>query len=126
MSDDRVVDLAQAKRDRGLSNDDKSDASNPETEVPDFITPKSIATMTDAQLDDMLEVLRLRRMTATLQYEKTVAEKEALARDKAVAQLEKKNEQVFKALERTTKALEALETRVIEMRAFRLQAGLEF
>lgn len=122
MTERKVINLAERKKERlgGLPE------PRIEVDIPDFITPKDITTMTDDQLEQMLNLVRLRRMQSALIHQKTVQEKEQLAQDKARGQLEKKSEQVFTELERVFKNLDKLELRVNEMRALRIQAGLDF
>lgn len=122
MSERKVINLAERKKQRlgGLPE------PKIEIDIPDFITPKSIATMSDDQLEQLLNLVRLRRMQSAMIYENTKREKEELAQDKARGQLDKKSEQVWNELEKVFKNLDKLELRVNEMRALRIQAGLDF
>lgn len=94
--------------------------------IPEFISQHDISTMTDDQLDQLINIIRLRRLNSTLIYERTMREKEQLTMSKAREQLDKKCSQVWKELDRALSVLEKLELRVNEMRALRIQAGLEF
>ena len=122
MAEPKVINLAQRKLERmGGSPPPKIDVS-----LPDFISPQTIGTLTDAQLDQVLSLVRVRRMAATQVYERTQREKRQVEEGKALHALDKKQEQVYNELERAFKALDKLELRVNEMRALRLQAGLTF
>lgn len=124
MSDEprKVINLAERKQQR-LGG---APAPLIEVEIPDFISPPDISSMSDAQLEQLLNLVRMRRMQSALVYEKTQLEKQAVAEGKARAQLEKKAEQVFNELDKVFKNLDKLELRVNELRALRIQAGLEF
>lgn len=97
-----------------------------EVELPDFISPPDISKMTDPQLEQLLNLIRMRRLQSAMIYEQTNAQKAAIAEGRALQMLEKKAEQVFKELERAFTVLDKLELRVNEMRALRVQAGLDF
>jgi len=119
----KVINLAERRKQR------LHDAPEPPSDgvvIPDFITPQTINEMTDPQLDQLLNLVRLRRMHSTLIYERTKQEKEQIAQTKARDALVKKAEQVWNELDKVFKNLDKLELRVNEMRALRLQAGLEF
>ena len=94
--------------------------------IPEFISQVDISNFTDDQLDQMINLIRLRRLNSTLIYERTMREKEQLTLSKAREQLDKKCGQVFKELDRSLTILEKLELRINEMRALRIQAGLDF
>ena len=94
--------------------------------IPDFISQSDISTLSDDQLDQLINLIRLRRLNSTLQYERTMREKEQLTLSKAREQLEKKCVQVWKELDRSLTILEKLELRINEMRALRIQVGLDF
>lgn len=122
MTERKVINLAERK----LQRLGGAPAPQIEVPIPDFISPPDISKMTDEQLEQVLSLIRLRRLQSSLLYEKTKAEKAALDETKARAALDKKAEQVFKELEKAFKVLDTLELRVNEMRALRIQAGLEF
>jgi hypothetical protein len=94
--------------------------------IPDFIAQSDISKLSDDQLDQLINLIRLRRLNSTLQYERTMREKEQLTLSKAREQLEKKCVQVFKELDRSLTVLEKLELRINEMRGLRIQVGLDF
>lgn len=122
MTERKVINLAQRKAERlaGLP------APEVKIEIPDFISPPDISTMSDEQLEQLLNLVRLRRMQSQMQYEQTQREREQVTQEKARVQLEKKAEQVWNELDKVFKNLDKLELRVNEMRALRLQAGLTF
>lgn len=89
--------------------------------VDDPINPKSLLNMTDVEQDMFLQSLRDRRMRAV-----EILRQAAIARQSAQSiasgiRLEKKAEQCEKLLERTTKALDALELSLYSLRALSLQ-----
>lgn len=94
--------------------------------IPEFIRPSDINKMSDDNLDQLINLIRLRRLNSTLLYERTMREKEQLTLSKAREQLERKCEQVFRELDRALNNLEKLELRVNEMRALRIQVGLDW
>jgi uncharacterized protein with von Willebrand factor type A (vWA) domain len=94
--------------------------------LPEFIAPADISTMTDDQLDQLINIIRLRRLNSTMLYERTMREKEQITMGKAREQLEKKCTQVWKCIDTALNNLEKLEIRVNEMRALRIQCGLDW
>lgn len=122
MSERKVINLAERKLQRlgGVP------APTIEVPIPDFITPQDITTMSDEQLEQMLNLIRVRRLQSAMIYESTKKQKEEVTAAKARAALEKKAEQVFNELDKAFKTLEKLELRVNELRALRLQGGLSF
>ena len=122
MSERKVINLAERKMQR-LGG---APAPTIEVPIPDFITPQDITTMSDEQLEQMLNLIRVRRLQSAMIYENTKKQKEEVTAAKARAALEKKAEQVFTELDKAFKVLEKLELRVNELRALRLQGGLSF
>jgi len=118
----KVINLAERKQQRVATEEQDSDSS----ELPDFISPPTIASMSDEQLEKMLNLVRMRRLQSALIYERTQEENSQKLRDRASEALAKKSVQVFNELDRVFKNLDKLETRVIEMRALRIAAGLSF
>jgi len=118
----KVINLAERKKQRlgGLP------APEIKVEIPDFIEPRDIMSMSDEQMDQILSLIRLRRLQAASKYEQTEREKTELSMSKARDALERKAAVVFKDLERTFAILDKLELHVNELRALRVQAGLEF
>lgn len=121
-TDDKVINLFERRKTQLAGETDAA----PLEALPEFITPGDIDRLNDAQLEQLLNIIRMRRLQSTLVYEKTVREKETLTQSRAREMLEKKSEQVWKELDAVFKKLEKLELRVNEMRALRLQAGLEW
>jgi len=123
MTDERrVINLAQRKLERlgGLPAPDIS------VTIPEFIEPSDISKMSDEQLEQVLQLVRLRRMQSTLIYEQTQVQKQQIQDEKNYMRLDKASIKVFTKLEKAFKALDDLELAVNEMRAWRLQSGLEF
>ena len=91
--------------------------------APEFITPASIADMSEEQVDDLIRAIRLRRTNVALQ----VAEAQGAARrlDKAAIgpKIEKLAAQMQKELDRIDKAIESVLDKNAKVRALRLQEG---
>lgn len=81
--------------------------------------------MTDEQIALLLEDRRSRRLLAFVLYQETEELKEKVAQGKAYDKLTKKNEQLMKQIERIDAALEKAEHLITEVRALKMQAGLE-
>lgn len=122
---DKIINLLERRKAR-LANEPRAEVPDNGDSLPDVIRPPDIMTMSDDQLDTLLNVMRLRRLTSTMLYEQTQEEKQELRESRAKEQLDAKCDQVFKELERTIKNLEKLELKINEMRALRIQAGLEW
>lgn len=126
----KVINLAERKMQRlamiNVAPQSTAPKAADEADLPDFISPPDISKMTDPQLEQMLNLIRVRRLQSAMIYEQTKAQKAAVAEGRALDMLEKKAEQVFKELERAFNVLDKLELRVNEMRALRVQAGLDF
>lgn len=105
---------------------DTSEQSSPTTEqaTPDFITRMDIMKMSDEDLDKLLEAIRIRRMISHAKYSQTMAEKEAIAEERARVRLEKKADQILRKINVINKHDEDLEKYINELRGLRLQAGL--
>lgn len=92
--------------------------------APDFVTRVDINSMSDAQLDEFIGKIRLRRMASFIIYQTTLADAEAVAEEKAKTKLDKKLSMVSKTIETLDKNFEKLETQINEVRGLRIQAGL--
>lgn len=95
-----------------------------ETLPPDFITRVDVNKMTDQQLDELLEAIRIRRMNSVAIYQHTQDELQAVQEEKAKAQMEKVCTQIIKSLNTLDKQFEKLETYVNKLRGLRIQAGM--
>jgi len=93
-------------------------------EVPDFITRRDIERMSDVELDELVGAIRARRMAPIEIYQRTKAEKAAVAQEKDRARIEKKCEQIIKDIAASDKALDKLELHISELRGLRVQAGM--
>ena len=118
----KVINLEQRRR-QTVGGEPEVD---PGVQLPEFIRPSDISTLSDEQLEGLLNVIRLRRLTSTMLYEKTMKDKEEITQGKARDMLDNKCGQVYKEIEKAFKQLEKLELRVNEMRALRIQAGLDW
>lgn len=96
------------------------------TPTPDeHITPHSIYKMPAEELDNMLNSLRKRRLSSVREYEAAQKAAKEAADEKARLALFKQAEMCEKNIIRVDKALDALEQRVMKMRALRLELGLD-
>lgn len=95
-----------------------------DVEVPDFVTRIDVSKLTDPQLDELIEKIRLRRMMSVAIYQQTQADIAAAGEEKAKVRLEKKLEQIDKVIETLDRNFEKLETYIAQVRGLRIQAGL--
>lgn len=122
ITDPNVIDFAR-RRMQLLAGEQQPQGAE---SIPEFIAPADISRFTDEQLDQLINIIRLRRLNSTMQYERTMREREQLTMSKAREQLEKKCTQVFKCIDVALNNLEKLELRVNEMRALRIQCNLDW
>lgn len=120
----KIINLLERRKAKLANEPDQ--AVEPKVLLPDFVRPIDIANMNDEQLEALLNLVRVRRLTSTMIYERTQEEKTELRETRAKEQLEVKCEQVWKELDRTFKNLEKLEQKINEMRALRIQAGMQW
>lgn len=120
---DKIINLLDRRKAK-LANE--PDQAEPKVLLPDFVRPMDIMNMDDEQLDALLNVLRVRRLTSTMIYERTMEEKQELRESRAKEMLDAKCAQVFTEIERTLKVLDKLELKINEMRALRIQAGMQW
>jgi 3-methyladenine DNA glycosylase/8-oxoguanine DNA glycosylase len=92
--------------------------------APDFITRKAIDTMTDQQLDQMLDAIRMRRLANYIVYKQTVDEKNSINSERAKEKVEAKADMIFRTLLTLDKQFDKLEKYVNELRGLRIQAGM--
>jgi len=104
-----------------------TDASSfpPLPPAPDFIDPANLTDYDDDEAEAMIEAIRARRLHALRVYELSKQEAAEAKLTKDTVSLEKQCEMLAKDIERTGKALDALEKRVNRIRALRLQLGME-
>lgn len=93
--------------------------------VPDFITPASIAEMTDEQLDAIVAAIQQRRMRPYEIYKQTKADKAVVAAGKIRDKIDKKCEAIIKTINAVDTQFEKLEKQIAELRGLRLQADME-
>lgn len=93
--------------------------------VPNFVSPRNILQLTDFEIDNLLDGIRLRRMISLTIYQDTMEQKERAQLARVEARLEKKSEQFHRQLASCDKALEKLEMVTNEIRGLRLQMGLD-
>lgn len=120
----KIINLLERRKAKLANEPDQ--AVEPKVLLPDFVRPIDIIDMNDEQLEALLNLVRVRRLTSTMIYERTQEEKTELRETRAKEQLEVKCEQVWKELDRTFKNLEKLEQKINEMRALRIQAGMQW
>lgn len=96
------------------------------TTPPNFIQPKTIANMSDKEIDDMLDAIRVRRKQKLVIYQQELEQKERMTRAKLETQFTKAVEQAEKRYEALDKALENFERSINKLRALRLEIGDTF
>jgi hypothetical protein len=92
---------------------------------PEFIQPANVSELTDEQLDELIEGIRLRRMQKLVVYAETQKLKHVAELAKIEALYDKKMGQFSKQLTQVDKALEKLEKYTNEIRGLRLQLGVD-
>lgn len=92
--------------------------------APDFISRNDINTMTDQQLDQMLEAIRVRRLANYIVYKTTVDEKNSIKSEKSREAVDKKCDMIFRTMVTLDKQFDKLERYVNELRGLRIQAGM--
>lgn len=92
---------------------------------PDFITRKDIMSMSDADLDQLVDGIRVRRMAAQAMYEQAVADKQLVEQEKVLTRMEKKSDMIVRKLDTINKQMDQLEHYINELRGLRIQAGLD-
>lgn len=92
---------------------------------PTFISPHSLLTMSGDAIDDLLEGIRTRRLSAVRQYEDAMRVAKETSDIRARAALTKQCEQLSKAIETAERAMNRIDERVLKVRALRLELGLE-
>ena len=95
------------------------------TTAPEFITPHDIRSLSDEQIDAMIEVIRANRMAKFFVYQQTVAIKEQARDEKTRAALEKELDKCAKLFAQFDKKLDDLQQSVNKIRAWRLQLGAD-
>lgn len=90
----------------------------------EYIDPKHILKLTEDDVERMLEGIRERRLRAVQQYNAMLAEKAAVAEEKAREQLETQARMLEGNIARLDKALSAINSRIDKIRALRIQVGL--
>ena len=93
--------------------------------APDFIDPANLDAYDDDEAEAMIEAIRARRLHALHVYEQSQREAAEMKHEKDAAALTEQCRMLSKDIERTGKALDALEKRVNRIRALRLQLGME-
>jgi hypothetical protein len=109
--DNNVVKLRQPRADKPAAG----------VAVSDAITPKSILNMTEVEQELFLNQLRDRRMKAAETLRQAKRAKQHADSIAVTIKLERKSSQAEKQLEKTTKALERLESLIYDLRALHMQ-----
>jgi hypothetical protein len=89
--------------------------------VPEFIIPRTIAEMSDAEISVLLDQIRTRRLAAGKRYAEAEQAKAALRATGDKMKLNKKMITVQKQMERVDQAVDKLELMINQMRALQLQ-----
>lgn len=90
---------------------------------PEFIQPRDMLTMSDVEIDALIDGVRTRRLNAANIYKETKRLRDRASSEKLLTVFEKKMEKLAKAIEATDKVLTRLEGAANEVRAIRLQLG---
>ena len=96
-----------------------------DTDVPEHIKPAAIYQMNTDQLDELLKVIRERRLQPVKAHEAAMQAAKEASDDKARLSLLKQCEMASSNIVRVDKAIDALETRINKIRALRLELGLD-
>lgn len=94
-------------------------------EAPSFITPHDISKMSDEELDELIEAIKVRRLQSYVVYKQTKDEKDRVEAGKTRERIEKKCTQIIRKLNTIDKHMDDFEKYISELRGLRLQAGLE-
>jgi outer membrane murein-binding lipoprotein Lpp len=94
-----------------------------EDDVPNFITPKSIATMSEEELDKLIEDIRLRRTNVALMVAEAQSASKRLSGTAVSAKIDKLATQLVNKLAAIDKHIDAVFDYNTKIRALRLQAG---
>jgi hypothetical protein len=94
-------------------------------DIPEHITPHSIHALTVDQLDELVELIKHRRLSSIRNYELALEKAKQLSDTKARTAMLKQTELISKTLVVTKKNLELLETRVNKIRVLRMELGLD-
>ena len=93
--------------------------------IAEFIKPRNVLELTEAEHEQLLDLIRDRRMKAFVVYQEASVRKNEINEAKARAQMEKKVVMLDKAIQKAIKIEDELHTRITQIRALRLELGLE-
>lgn len=96
-----------------------------QSNVPEFITPKSLLQMSDAEIDQLVSAIRLRRDTYTKQFKEARAKVKKASKETIEKRMETKAAQIVKRIDTLNKTLDALEKNIREYRSFGIQASID-
>ena len=99
--------------------------SSDDDAVPEFIMPFDIRTITDKQIDALLDGIRERRLLAVRLYERVQEEKQHAEDARTREKLSKQLTMLSKELRRCVTIIEKVEDRASKIRALRLQLGID-
>ena len=91
--------------------------------IPEFILPKDVRDITDAQFDKMLEVIQEVRLRAYHKYMEAEKQKMEERDEKLRTKLTKQNEMLMKEIIRADKVVIALNKRINTIRSLQLELG---
>lgn len=98
---------------------------NPNSPPPEFIKPSDIDTLTDEQLDTLIENVRMRRQMANYRFHESKRLRNDASRMKLEARYERVMAALWKEIEKFDKYTERLEKATSELRLLRLQLGAD-
>lgn len=91
--------------------------------APEFITPSTLSTLSDAEIDALIEGIRVRRMDKHTLYKETRKLRDKASSTNMLKQFETKMGKLVKLIEATDKHLEKLDKAANEVRALRVMMG---
>jgi hypothetical protein len=94
-----------------------------EPDVPEFIRPADLLSMTNEQIDALIDGIRQRRLNAAHIYKETKRHRDKASGRNLLSQFEKRMLKLAKEIEKADKIIDSLEKAANDVRALRLQLG---
>lgn len=106
-----------------MSNVVQLPVSKPVEQAPEFISPSHLSSMSNEEIDALLEGIRTRRMDKATLHKETKKLRDKANSSNLLKQFDSKMEKLLKAIEATDKVIEKLEKAANEVRFIRMQLG---
>lgn len=97
--------------------------STTQPSAPDFIQPRNLSDMSDDEIELLLEGIRVRRMSAKVLHDETIAIRDQARKLNLATGIEKKLEKLAKAIAAVDKHLDKLTAAANEVRQMRIALG---